>query len=268
MAVNGVTGANYLVTQVGRPYEEQKCDKAVVTNVIRRCPGGDPNYRTGGCTELWNSINSSSKYRHITKRMTLAEAKKEGLLIGDLPVIYDANTGKCEHIAYYMGGIGGYECIHSSKKKDCVCGTTLANGFTHVLRHRDIKGVPVGEVSNDREEPTMNVLYIGVVNTDGGALNMRKRASTSSRDIGDIPCGAQVNVLEETNAEWLKVEYAGQTGYVASRYIAEQIPASDNAASTDNGNWGVFVPCVDRARAEELAELFNVAVVCQKELND
>lgn len=270
MSVNGIVGANYLLTQIGQPYEEQECDDAVVINLIRRCPGGDPNYRAGGCTELWNSINSSSKYRHITKRMTLAEAKKEGLLIGDLPVIYNAKTGKCEHIAYYMGGIGGYECVHSSEKKGGICGTTLKNGFTHVLRHRDITGVPVDEAGNEVE--TMDVLYNVKVNTSGGGpLNLRKAASTSSAVLTEIPYGAVAGVVEETSSKWLKVTYAGMTGYVSRPLVAkvgESENASQSTAESGTLRWGVFVICDNDQQAKELSEHFCRAVACQREVDD
>lgn len=270
MPVNGIVGAEYLLTQIGDSYENQKCDQAVVINLIRRCPGGDPNYRTAGCTELWNSIGSSGKYRHITKRMTLAEAMEEGLLIGDLPVIYDAASGKCEHIAYYMGGIGGYECIHSSKKKGCVCGTTLRNGFTHVLRHRYIAGVPVDGTREEVE--TMSVLYNVRVNTSGGGpLNLRKAASTSSAVLTEIPFGAVAAVVEETSSKWLKVTYAGMTGYVSRPLVAVIDDNEDASQSTvDSGTlrWGVFVICDNKEQALELSEHFCRAVACQREVDD
>ena len=262
MPVNGITGAEYLLTQIGDSYANQKCDQAVVINLIRRCKGGDPSYRTAGCTELWNSINSSGKYRHITKRMTLAEAKKEGLLIGDLPVIYNAATGKCEHIAYYMGGIGGYECIHSSASKGCICGTTLKNGFTHVLRHKYITGVPVGEM--ETEVDSMNVLYNVKVNTSGGGpLNLRKAASTSSAVLTEIPFGAVASVIEETSSKWLKVTYGGLTGYVSRPLVAmtdEVRDTAQNAAGGGTLRWGVFVICDSESEAQ--------ALVCQREVDD
>lgn len=270
IAVDGIAGAKYLLTQIGEPYEKQKCDQAVVINLIRRCPGGDPSYRTAGCTELWNSINSSGKYRHITKRMPLAEAKTDGLLIGDLPVIYNEKTGKCEHIAYYMGGIGGYECIHSSQTKGCICGTTLANGFTHVLRHKCIAGVPVGDTG--KEVDSMDVLYNVQVNTSGGGpLNLRKSASTSSAVLTEIPYGAVAGVIEETSSKWLKVTYAGMTGYVSRTLVAkvgENENASQSAVNSGTLRWGVFVICDTEEQAQELAEHFCKAVACQREVDD
>lgn len=265
MSVDGIAVANYLLTRLGNSYADEDCVKAVVVNPIRKLPGGDPSYRTAGCTELWNSINSSGKYRHITKRMTLAEAQKEGLLIGDLPVIYSEKTGKCEHIAYYMGGIGGYECIHSSASKGCVCGTTLKNGFTHVLRHRDIVGVR----QNANEEATeMVALYKMRVELDSGCLNLRNGPSADSRDIGDIPNGAMVEVLVE--GDWPFIRHNGKSGYVSGKYLRELSEEEIAVEETveDDAKWGVFIPCKNQEQAEMFAQFFNVCVVCQREVID
>ena len=234
MAVNGIVGANYLLSRIGNSYEKEDCVHAVVINLIRNCEGGDPNYRTAGCTELWNSYTKykpNNKYHHIVSCKTIKQAQQDGLLIGDLPVIYDANTGKCEHIAYYMGGIGGYECIHSSASSGCVCGTTLKNGFTHVLRHRDIEGV-TNEQSDQNvtigsmdEVKNMNVLYYVNVATNGGALNLRSAPKIEKNILCQIPFGAEMAVLKETSNEWLYVQYGNAIGYVSRGYTAFAYPA-------------------------------------------
>ena len=179
MAVDGIVGANYLITQLGTPYKKRDCINAVVTDVIRSCKGGKLFYRIGGCTALWNAYGDkvASKYRDITERLTLNEAMKNGMLIGDLPVIYNEKTGVCEHIAYYMGGVGGYECLHSSATKGELCPTYLKNGFTHVLRHRYITGRSPEEArlhtGGENEAMNLSTLHRATVTTDGGALNLR-----------------------------------------------------------------------------------------------
>lgn len=288
MAVNGVVGANYLLTRINNSYDYEDCIHAVVINVIRNCEGGNRDYRTAGCTELWNSFESSGKYHHITERLTLAQAKKNGLRIGDLPVIYNSNTGKCEHIAYYMGGIGGYECIHSSASKGCVCGTTLKNGFTHVLRHRDITGVPVNEQDNDvqpdpdigNEEEDMNILHYSKVATQGGALNLRSGAKKGDNIICEIPYGTELPVIELTSGEWTKVKYGENVGYVATRYLAYSRSAdSESEDDTDNepvaqpgtlfgGTWGVFIPCSNKISANLAVGYFANAQVIKVNLGD
>ncbi|MEI3413629.1 MAG: SH3 domain-containing protein [Christensenellales bacterium] len=207
------------------PYSEADCIQAAVVNVIRHCEGGDPSYRCGGCTELWNSIDSSPKYKFITERLTIAEAKQRGLLIGDLPCIYDEATGKCEHIGYYMGGIGGYEVIHSSQTRQWVAATQLKNGFTHILRHRLIRGVSPSAVNDfiDKDESEMAVserVVSGNIH-GGGHLNLRLKPSTAGRVLDELENGSSVSVLEETNASWLKVSAGGRTGCFPSLHSEE-----------------------------------------------
>lgn len=294
MAVNGIVGAKYLLTRIGNSYKEEDCVHAVVINLIRNCAGGDKSYRTAGCTELWKSINKSGKYRHITKCMTISEAKQSGLLIGDLPVIYNSGTGICEHIAYYMGGIGGYECIHSSKSKGCVCGTTLANGFTHVLRHRDITGVNADATTQDteklpeqeREERDMDVLYYAKVSTKGGALNLRRNPEMGQNIICEIPYGTELPVIKNDHPEWTMVSYNGTTGYVSSGYltyshnapskeeaaddpdIQDDVEAMEEDTSMFGGTWGVFIPCSGKIAANLAVGYFNNGQVIKVNLGD
>ena len=300
MAVNGIVGANYLLTRIGNSYKNEDCVHAVVINLIRNCAGGNSTYRTAGCTELWNSFTEykpGNKYHHIVSRKTLAEAKADGLLIGDLPVIYNASTGKCEHIAYYMGGIGGYECVHSSATKGCVCGTTLKNGFTHVLRHRDILGVSADGSSIERdqedtfdiivpeernEDINMNILYYAKVATNGGALNLRSSAMKSNNIICEIPFGTELPVYEVTSDGWTKVCYNGTYGYVSSSYLARSRDVADESVSVDTGDnvapieqytgfggtWGVFIPCSTKIAANMLVDHFSHGEVIKVNLGD
>lgn len=300
MAVNGIVGANYLLTRVGNSYDDEDCVHAVVINLIRNCAGGDSTYRTAGCTELWNSFTKykpGNKYRHIVSCKTLAEAKAEGLLIGDLPVIYNASTGKCEHIAYYMGGVGGYECIHSSATKGEVCGTTLKNGFTHVLRHRDIVGVAADGTSskvdcndvvdihipNERNEDIhMNILYYAKVATNGGALNLRSSAKKADNIVCEIPFGTELPVYSTTADGWTQVCYNGAYGYVSSGYLMHSRNVEDANANADQGDneapieqhtgfggtWGVFIPCSTKLSANSLVKHFANGEVIKVNLGD
>lgn len=54
----------------------------------------------------------------------------------------------------------------------------------------------------------------------GGALNLRKEPSTAASVLGQYPSGTWMNVLEEGD-DWSKVEVAGKTGYVMSKYLAD-----------------------------------------------
>lgn len=276
MAVDGIVGAKYLITQLGTPYSKRDCIKAAVVDVIRSCPGGKLTYRIGGCTELWNSIDKTEKYKDVTRRMTLAEAKAEGMLIGDLPVIYNSKTGVCEHIAYYMGGVGGYECLHSSATKGELCPTTLKNGFTHVLRHRYITGRNPADLNENKQtttneavnEMSYNILYTTRVTTSGGTLNMREDPKkVSGNVICEIPNGVNLPVIDDSLADWTKVLYNEKVGYVSNAYLTRLLEVNDavdaeiNTEST--GSYGYFIPCSSESEAEALGKYFSYGYVIQ-----
>ena len=201
--------------------------------------------------------------QYITEILTIADCERNGFLIGDILAIYDAKTKTCEHVAYYMGGIGGYEAVHSSATVGCLCGTKVRNGFTHVLRHRYIKGAAL---ENAKEETEMPALYMKQVQLDSGHLNLRNGPSAEHRDIGDVPDGAIVEVLVE--GDWPFIRYNGKTGYVSGKYLydlpEEEILIEDEPE--DYTRWGVFIPCENQERAEMLVRFFNVGVVCQREV--
>jgi len=88
------------------------------------------------------------------------------------------------------------------------------------------------------------------VKSDNG-VNLRSEPNTNSKVLTSIPPGAEVKVVDRSNSEWYKVTYNGQTGYVSSKYVAEdkggtkkndddqksekKKASSDNSRSTNDG---------------------------------
>ena len=56
------------------------------------------------------------------------------------------------------------------------------------------------------------------VTTTGGSLNFRERANDNATVIDTIPNGTVLNVLTR-GSEWCTVTYAGQTGYVMTKFL-------------------------------------------------
>lgn len=52
-------------------------------------------------------------------------------------------------------------------------------------------------------------------------VNFRSAPKTNSSVYGYIKAGTKLNVLEEVNAWWMKVEYNGKTGYVSTGYVSD-----------------------------------------------
>ena len=62
------------------------------------------------------------------------------------------------------------------------------------------------------------IMYVKTQN--GGTLNLRQSASTSSAILAQIPNGAKLEV-ETANGTWSKVSYNNKVGYVMTKYLAE-----------------------------------------------
>lgn len=241
MAIRGKDGADLMIQMLQEhvSYQEADCIEAAVRRPIRKCPGGDPSYKIGGCTQLWNSYEKTGKYHDVTERMTIAEWKASGKqLVGDLLVIYDAGSAVCEHVAYYLGGYRGYEAIHSSQSRGGVFETHVKNGFTHVLRHRLIAGEPVN--GERKEDEPVSALYKATVATQKGALNLRTGPGTNYQKIGSLAKGTVVDVLAEPSNGWSYVSSGTLTGYASSEYLERQadpepapVPAPDPDQDAD-----------------------------------
>ena len=66
--------------------------------------------------------------------------------------------------------------------------------------------------------PIDNATYAIAVNP-GKYLNMRAEPNLKGARVATIPQGQRVKVLEQTNNEWWKVEYAGHVGYSMCKYL-------------------------------------------------
>jgi uncharacterized protein YraI len=71
------------------------------------------------------------------------------------------------------------------------------------------------------------------INSSSGA-NIRKGPGTDQPIVAKIPQGANVKVIERTNSNWVKVEYNGQTGYVASELVKEGSSPTRNNSNSGN----------------------------------
>ena len=64
---------------IGTPYKELDCIN-LIKRVIRTAPGGVKNYTTAGTNSLWDSFNSSAKYRDLTWRQEDISGARAGML--------------------------------------------------------------------------------------------------------------------------------------------------------------------------------------------
>lgn len=194
---------------IGTPYSELDCIN-LIKKVIRTAPGGVPNYTTAGTNSLWKSFRSASKYRDLLKQQDSIENPLAGM------IAFKADGADFHH-AGIVTDVG--TVIHSSSTQGgrgvVETPLTAREGWTHLAIHRYIE-------TEETEETPMNedTLFRALVVTASGALNMREEPRTGAMVIEKIPKGAEVEVLEKTNAEWWRVRYKGETGYAAEEYLS------------------------------------------------
>ena len=198
-----------------------------------------------------NWTGSNHMYRDMAWVGTPEECKKK---FGSIPVgawIYILEQDGGEPEKYKRDGIGnashvgvkigsGKGAVHSSEKMGGVCESafkdkTIPNGGWNrvgLCRLLDygtkIETILYGtndiseenEVSTDEKEVVIT-MSTATVKTSGGILNIRDIPSSRGTDIGDIPNGATVEVIEKTSSDWWKIVYSGVTGYCAAEYLEE-----------------------------------------------
>ena len=89
-------------------------------------------------------------------------------------------------------------------------------------RLNNVRIAGYGRPAWEEGEERMAALYDARVMTSGGILNIRSEPRVAkTTDIGDIPNGELLQVLEETNDVWAKVSWEGQTGYVQRAFLTK-----------------------------------------------
>ena len=233
---------------LGTPYDELDC-QALLEAMLKDV----------GVKKNWKGSNAM--YRDMAWVGTPEECKKKfgsipvGAWIfileddGNEPSEYKRDgIGNASHVGVKTGGKKG--AIHSSSSRGMVAESTfkdktIANGgwnriglcklidygdkIEEILygntKRQEQETVQVAltedKIEETKQEEVTIAMITATVQTSGGILNIREMPSSAGRDIGDIPNGASVQVLEKTNSDWWKVSYCGVTGYCACMYLKE-----------------------------------------------
>lgn len=113
---------------LGTPYKEMDCI-ALIRAVIKRTAGGVKDYRCEGTNWLWDSIDNSGKYQHLTWRQESLDGVKAGMLA------FKRSGDNIHHVGLVTekGTV-----IHSSSVHGCVVETELDGSWDLLGRHRHI----------------------------------------------------------------------------------------------------------------------------------
>ena len=78
-------------------------------------------------------------------------------------------------------------------------------------------------------------------------LNVRSGPGSKYKSIGVIQKGEEVSVIDESNAQWLKIDYKGQNAYLSSNFLAYVVVSDSNELGTQveteskNSNSTLFI---------------------------
>lgn len=155
----------------------------------------------------------------------------------------------------------GNGAIHSSSSRGCVCtsqfaGKTIPNGgwnrvgLWNKIAYDYTGGGGVDPEPQPTPEPVMIMATVGNVPAGNRQdVNLRTKASTLSKLIDRVPCGAQV-VLLELGDKWSKVKWKGYTGWMMTKYLL---------LDGEDERWTVIIPDVTTEEKEALLAVYPQA---------
>ena len=247
-----ITTRNAIATArglLGTPYAEMDCIN-LIKAVIRRSPGGVPDYTTAGTNTLWNSYDAAPKYRDLIWRQESTKGARAGMLafkrsgedVHHVGIV--ACRPQCGKQAGGASGIarspqddyasspdlGTLTVVHSSSAQGMVVETPLDGSWNLLGIHRYIEAASTSE----EEEGEEAMLYQAVVTTERDPLRVRDAPGTQGRVLGSVPRGEVVDVLADNGDGWLRIRYGDLVGYASGAYLT-RVPQEDGGDTGEGG---------------------------------
>lgn len=195
---------------LGTPYSELDCIN-LIKKVIRTAPGGVSGYTTAGTNTLWDSYNSSAKYRDLTWRQEGIAGARAGMLA------FKRYGSDDEGHVGLVTGEG--TVIHSSSVNGRgVVETPLSSseGWDLLGIHRHIEAAD--DVAESGEAAVESYKMQVRLQDESSSLNVRNAPSKKGDIIDRIGHGTVVTVQVE-DGDWKFVVYDGGSGYVSADYL-------------------------------------------------
>ena len=254
---NQVARAATLAAHVGYTYDELDC-QAFVEHCVRQA-GGAMDY-----------LGTNDMARRAAWMGTLAAARAQGHLVpgagllireetdANLPARYAGDgLGDFSHVGLYVGpdaltdtdkngSARSCDVVHSSATMGRVAGSTMANGWTHVMWFSEIDygneaglGVDHGADSDDVADgmdisdgltagtsATSVKRYAVVVSPDGGPVKLRKSASKDESLYWHVNPDARVQVEHERDG-WALIRAICTDGHTRRAYMMSKFLHDD-----------------------------------------
>jgi hypothetical protein len=201
-----------------------------------------------------NYSGTNDMWRHMfSQKGTIAEGVSA---LGEIPIgaailIVDHDGG--EPAKYQGDGEGNCWHIYLKIEDNLLLHASASNGKVTTRSFADeainggpshyglIEGVYYEGISGgaSTDEPTEQdyvVTWVGFVYADNGLpVKLRPTASADKPYLAKIKVGETVDVLSTLSSGWLKVKYAGQTGYIMGKFVVTELP--DGWEAVASGSW-------------------------------
>ena len=268
--VDGNKLGNVGFQKLGTPYSEMDC-QAFVEWCLRQC---GMNKDLAGSNAWYREVMKNGAIMSPEECVRQLGCVPEGAFLfihafdGGEPAKYRGDgLGNASHIGLCTGK-RGEGAIASSKSRGCVAeskfkGKTINGGWNAVGLWDKVdydygggsgSGTGGGGSGQPDPEPEPSFETMAIVgNVPAGNrqdVNLRTRASTSSKMLERVPCGKTVEILKY-GSEWCKVKYKNITGYMMTQYLIfedEDTPA---------GTYTVIIPNLTLEEAEYLAGQYS-----------
>ena len=190
----------------------------------------------GVCQKTYNLKDVNAKFcRPAYSSTTIASDTNKVVVSDDIHTVKwkgYVNIGKNTKLAVRLQpSTSAKECSFSGLKQGTEVGVSYEQGDWYLIKYdgkfgyvqkQYISKTKISEVSNPDPvtDDIHTVKWTGIVNTNGGTLNVRTQPSSSANTCSFSPLrkGTEVGVCHQTG-DWYLIKYNGKYGYVYSSYI-------------------------------------------------
>lgn len=193
----------------------------------------------GVCQKTYNLKDVNAKFcRPAYSSTTITSDANKVVVSDDIHTVKwkgFVNVGKNTKLAVRLQPkTSAKECSFSGLKQGTEIGVSYEQGDWYLIKYNGkfgyvqkqyISKTKISEVSNPDPvtDDIHTVKWTGVVNTNGGTLNVRLQPTTSAKTCSFSPLrkGTEVGVCHQ-NGDWYLIKYNGKYGYVYSSYIKKK----------------------------------------------
>ena len=190
----------------------------------------------GVCQKTYNLKDVNAKFcRPAYSSTTIASDTNKVVVSDDIHSVKwkgYVNIGKNTKLAVRLQpNTSAKECSFSGLKQGTEVGVSYEQGDWYLIKYdgkfgyvqkQYISKTQISEVSNPDPvtDDIHTVKWTGIVNTNGGTLNVRTQPSSSAKTCSFSPLrkGTEVGVCHQ-DGDWYLIKYNGKYGYVYSSYV-------------------------------------------------